>query len=161
MTPAPPAARRLSLLACALAAAALSLPACGSDGDATAESAAAAPGKQAEAAARDRPCPRQVDAFLNSLDALRRQLAVGLSYEQYTVRIKALRASYGEVPVERLEIGCLAAAGTPGESALNKYIDAANAWGECLADAACTTAAIEPVLQRRWRMASRFLSAAR
>jgi hypothetical protein len=48
--------------------------------------------------------------------------------------------------------------GTPSEQALNEYIDAANAWGECLADAACTTASIEPILQRKWRMASRLLS---
>jgi hypothetical protein len=89
---------------------------------------------------------------------LRRQLAVGLSYEQYAARMKGLRASYGEIPVERLAIGCLASIGTPSERALDKYIDAANAWGECLADASCTTDSIEPVLQRKWRIASHFLS---
>lgn len=54
----------------------------------------------------------------------------------------------------------MTATGTPAEDALNRYIDAANAWGECLADASCATATIEPVLQRRWRLASRSLSAA-
>jgi hypothetical protein len=54
----------------------------------------------------------------------------------------------------------LSSTGTPGEKALNKYIDATNAWGECLADASCTTATIEPVLQHKWRRASGFLSEA-
>jgi hypothetical protein len=164
MTPAPPAARRIALLGCALvAAAALVLPGCGDDGAATAESTSTtqttgeASGNSHTAAAG---CPNQVDAFVKSLDALRRQLAVGLSYEQYAAKVKALRAGYDELPVDRLAIDCLVATGTPAEAALNKYIDATNAWGDCLADAACTTARIEPVLQRKWRLASRLLSRA-
>ena len=74
--------------------------------------------------------------------------------------MKSLRRDYDDLPVGRLTIGCLKTAGTPAEAALNKYIDGANAWGECLADAACTTAAIEPVLQRKWRLASGFISEA-
>ena len=62
--------------------------------------------------------------------------------------------------IDRLAIDCLSATGTPAEAALNKYIDGANAWGECLADASCGTATIEPVLQRKWRLASRSLSEA-
>jgi hypothetical protein len=104
-------------------------------------------------------CSKHLAAFVNSLDALRRQLAVGLSYEQYVARVKSLRASYKRIPVQRLTFDCLAI-GTPAEKALNKHIDAANSWGECLADATCTTATIEPVLQRKWRIASHFISAA-
>jgi hypothetical protein len=160
--PSPPLpSRRLSLRGCALAAAAvLLLPGCGGDGAATAGSADAPQARQkakAEAAA-GRPCPARVGAFADSLDGLRRQLAVGLSYEQYAARVKALRGDYEGLPIDNLGIGCLSTAGTPAEAALNKYIDAANAWGECLADASCTTAAIEPVLQRKWRLASRSLT---
>ena len=43
---------------------------------------------------------------------------------------------------------------------MNKYIDAANAWGECLAEAGCTTASIEGALQHKWRVASHSLSEA-
>lgn len=144
------------------AAAALALSACGSDGAATADSAPSTQAKrQAPAKVAAKPCPSQVSAFLKSLDALRRQLAVGLSYQQYAAKVKGLGVHYDGIPVGRLTIGCLAAAATPGEKALNRYIDAANAWGECLADASCATAAIEPVLQRKWRGASHFLSAAR
>jgi hypothetical protein len=164
MAPSPSPARRLPLLGCVLlGAAALLLPGCGNDSAATADSSARAsqprPRPKAQAVA-GKPCPAKVYAFVKSLDALRRQLAVGLSYEQYAARVKALRRSYDELPIDRLTIECVTATGTPAEAALNKYIDATNAWGDCLADASCTTAAIEPVLQRRWRIASGSLSEA-
>src|ERR1700710_2509926 len=103
----------------------------------------------------------QLGAFVDALGGLRRQLAVGLSYDQYTARVKALRADYEGVPIERLDLACLAASGTPGERAFNKYIDAANAWGDCLADSSCDTATIEPVLQRKWQVASHLLGETR
>ena len=161
MTPGSPSARRLALLGCLLAAVALALPACGSGGGTTARSTARAPASQrARPAPAGGPCPSQVNAFVKSLDRLRRQLAVGLSYEQYAAKIKRLRAAYDGIPVGRLSLACLTLAGTPAEGALDKYIDAANAWGECLADASCSTASIEPVLQRRWRLASGLLGEA-
>jgi hypothetical protein len=150
------------MLGCMLAlVAALVLSACGGDGAARAEDTVGAqPAPRAKiSSAAGRPCPAKLSAFVGALHRLRRQLAVGLSYEQYAARIKALRASYERIPVDHLAIDCLTATGTPTERGFNKYIDAANAWGECLADAACTTAAIEPVLQRKWRVASRLLSA--
>jgi hypothetical protein len=164
MTPAPSAARRLSPLGCALiVAVAVALPGCGDGGSATAESTAPpAPQKQARTTATGpgAVCPARLDAFVRSLDSLRRQLAVGLSYDQYTARVKALRAEYEKLPIGRLGLACLATSGTPGERAFDKYVDAANAWGECLADASCETATIEPVLQRKWRLASHALSEA-
>jgi hypothetical protein len=163
MMPAAPAARRLSTLGCAVLAA-LSLAACGSGGGVAAETGDAAltpPTAQTRPQAPSRPCPGQLSGFVAALDSLRRQLAVGLNYEQYAVRIRDLRASYDEIPVARLTIGCLAQTGTPGERALNRYVDAANTWGECLADASCSTGAVEPVLQRKWRAASGFLAEAR
>jgi hypothetical protein len=162
MTP-PPAAFRLPPVACLLAVAlALLASGCGEDGTARPESATAQPPASAKAGTEAHRtaaagCPGRLDAFLDSLDALRRELVVGLSYDDYVERVKDLRASHRAIPVRRLTIDCLAT-GTPGERALNEHIDAANAWGECLADASCTTATIEPVLQRRWRNASRFLS---
>jgi hypothetical protein len=77
------------------------------------------------------------------------------------VRAAVRRSTSAAIPVGHLAIGCLTTVGTPAEQAVNQYIDAANAWGECLADASCTTASIEPVLQRRWRIASGRLSEAR
>jgi hypothetical protein len=164
MMPAPPATRRLPLFGCALAAAlALVLPGCGVEGAPAPDSATV---RQPDTKAKTRPaagggCPSQVRGFVRSLDGLRRQLAIGLSYEQYAAAIADLTASYEQIPVDRVTIDCLTSAGTPGEEALNKYIDATNAWGECLADASCTTATIEPVLQRKWRIASHFLSEAK
>jgi hypothetical protein len=177
MTPSAPAARRLLPFGCGLlAAAALALPGCGEGGAAAPEGATARQqaGVEKQAEANKPPaqpdaaqpaaatgCPRQLDAFVRELRVLRRQLAVGLSYDQYRAAVKGLRASYDQIPVERLTLDCLAGSGTAAERALNKHVDAANAWGECLADASCTTATIEPVLQRKWRMALRFLSGVR
>jgi hypothetical protein len=164
MTP-PPAALRLPPVACLLAAALLLVASgCGEESGAAESAAARQPPATASAApAGPTPaagCPKQLGAFVGSLDGLRRRLAAGLSYDDYVTAVKGLRASYREIPVQRLAFGCLAT-GRPAEKALNKHIDAANAWGECLADAACTTATIEPVLQRKWRVASRQLSEAR
>jgi hypothetical protein len=160
MTPAPLATRRLPLLGCALAlAATLMLSACGGGGAATAGNTASAPATEKGVATAGREqCPASVIAFVASLDRLRRQLAVGLSYEQYAARVENLNRAYDALPVSRLTIGCVTATGTPAEDALNRYIDATNAWGKCLADASCTTATIEPGLQHKWRLASRSLS---
>lgn len=163
MPSSPSLPRRLSQLGPTLGAAAvLLLPGCGDGSGATAERAGASqPRRQVRAAAiAGRPCPAQVDVLVKAMEALRHQLAAGLSYEQYAARLKALRRDYDEIPTERLGLGCVTATGTPAEAALNEYTDAANAWGECLADAACATATIEPVLQRKWRVASRLLGEA-
>ena len=146
-----------------LCAAALTLSACGGGSESTtAEKTAATPPRQRARAnpAGDR-CQAQVGGFLESMARLRGNLAVGLSYEQYAAEMHGVRAAYDEVPVERLTIDCLSTAGTPAEKALNKYTDAANAWGECLAEAGCDTASIEHDLQRKWRVASHYLSEAR
>jgi hypothetical protein len=164
MTPAPPISRRLPALACTLAlGATLLLSACGGDGSAAAENKFTTHARQPAkvAVAGQPPCPTKVTAFANSLDQLRQQLAIGLSYKQYAATMKGLRRKYDAIPIDRLTIGCLATTGTPAERTFNSYVDAANAWGECLADASCTTAAIEPVLQRKWRVASGLLSGTR
>jgi len=162
----PPAAFRSQPAACLLATALILVASgCGEEGSAASGSTSAR--QPATKAAGDRQagcsatgCPKQLGAFVDSLDDLRRRLAAGLSYEVYVARVTRLRGSYAEIPVDRLTFDCLAT-GTRGEQALNKHIDAANAWGGCLADAACTTATIEPLLQRKWRSASRYLSEAR
>lgn len=95
------------------------------------------------------------------MDSLRRKLAVGLTYEQYLHELHGARRAYEAIPAERVRLGCLLAAGTPGERALNLYTEAANEWGACLATASCTSALVEPALQRKWARASHLLSSAR
>ena len=129
MRPAPPARRLPTLVCAALAMAALGLSACGDDGAATAESTAAKAFRTASAKHSADTCPPQVGALVKALDSMRRQLAVGLSYEQYAAEVKDLRKRYAQIPVERLPLGCLRSKGTPAEQALNKYIDGVNAWG--------------------------------
>ncbi|HWM54986.1 MAG TPA: hypothetical protein VNO20_06330 [Solirubrobacterales bacterium] len=138
------------------------LSGCGDDGTATAHKEATAQ-VEARTSTQQQGSPRcvaQVGAFVDSLDTLRRQLAVGLTYEEYIDEVRRLRRVYRDVPVDRLSVGCVLAPGAPGESAFNEYIDVANAWGDCLATAGCETASVEPELQRGWERASDRLSEA-
>lgn len=106
-------------------------------------------------------CQSQLGSFVGSMDGLRRRLAVGVTYDQYVAEVRGIRSTYGEIPIEKLQIDCLTLVATPSEKAFNRYIEGANDWGECISELGCGTEAIEPVLQRRWRIASHFLSEAK
>lgn len=95
------------------------------------------------------------------MEALRRKLAVGLTYRQYRRELGDVRAAYEAIPAKRVQLGCLLVAGGAGERALNRYLAAANAWGECLATASCEIETVEPRLRRQWDRASNLLSFAR
>jgi len=105
-------------------------------------------------------CQSQLGSFVGSMDGLRRRLAVGVTYDQYVAEVRGIRSTYGEIPIERLQIDCLTLVANPAEKAFNRYIEGANDWGECVSELGCGTGSIEPVLQRRWRIASHFLSEA-
>jgi hypothetical protein len=106
------------------------------------------------------PCQSQLGSFVASMDSLRRRLAVGVTYDQYAAEVRGIRSTYLGIPVDRVEIDCLDAVATPAERAFNRYVEAANDWGECVSEAGCSSETVEPVLQRRWRTASHFLSEA-
>jgi hypothetical protein len=106
------------------------------------------------------PCQGQLGSFVASMDSLRRRLAVGVTFDQYVAEVRGIRSTYRKVPVDQVEIDCLTAVGTPAEQAFNRYIEAADDWGECVSEAGCGSETVEPVLQRRWRAASHFLSEA-
>jgi len=149
---------------CLLLSLALTLPGCGDrtaaeDGLAGRSSAMpdAPPSKAPSAAGR---CRRQLQVFVGSMNSLREQLAIGLSYGDYLQQVRHLRAAYSEVSAERLALGCLTEAGAPGERALNRYLEAANTWGECLASVSCSSEEVEPKLQHRWALASELLAVA-
>jgi len=170
------AAARLRLLGCALLAALL-VGGCGGGGSETITDTTVASDETArttekptapqgakEGKRRRAPagtlCQSQLGSFVGSMDGLRRRLAVGVTYDQYVAEVRGIRSTYGEIPIERLQIDCLTAVATPGEKAFNRYIEAANEWGECVSELGCGSVEIEPVLQRRWRIASHFLSEA-
>jgi hypothetical protein len=165
MKPTACASARLWLIGGLLTALGLSLSACGGEGSASAtgKSAAAAiqSAERAEPPASANPCRAQLGGFLDSMNALRAKLEVGLSYEDYIAEVGRVRAAYDRLPTARLKLDCLIQTGTSAEKAFNQYIAAANAWGECLAEAGCGAASIERRLQAEWRVASRSLSAAR
>lgn len=140
----------------------LLLSACGRDGDtavggsqsaeSTAGTAAVAKAAAVPAEAR-RACRHELGPFVASLTALRDDLARGLSYDDYLARVRGTRAVYAKVSPKRVPAGCLVVNGGPAERAFNLYIDAANAWGNCLATVTCNTRSIEPRLQRKWALA--------
>ncbi len=158
---------RLSLVATVLAALSLALvlSACGEDRTAAADGSAGT--SRAATAKRPSPhpaahgaCRQELRGFLAAMGSLRTRLARGLSYEDYLREVRQLRSAYDRIDAARLPIGCLLASGTPAERAFNLYVDAANAWGDCLATASCETAAIEPRLQHSWARASAQLTRA-
>jgi hypothetical protein len=99
-------------------------------------------------------CGEDLGGLVRSLDALRDQLAVGLTYDQYLEVVERLRRSYRRIPAEEATVGCALAVGAPAERALNQHIEAANAWGNCLAGASCEIASVESGIKRRWELAS-------
>jgi hypothetical protein len=170
-----PAAVRLQLVGCAVLVALL-LSGCGggeSDGASTSDTVEASgsptttetkvevtPDKQREPRSAAGPCQGELGSFVASMDSLRRRLAVGVTFDQYLAEVRGIRSTYRKIPIERVEINCLDAVGTLAEKAFNRYIEAANSWGDCVSEAGCSSETVEPVLQRRWRIASHFLGEA-
>lgn len=115
--------------------------------------------EKAAAPAAD-PCQEQLGSFVASMDSLRRRLAVGVTFDEYVAEVRGIRSTYRRIPIAQVEVDCLGAVGTPAEQAFNRYIQAADDWGECVSEAGCGSETVEPVLQRRWRIASHFLSEA-
>jgi hypothetical protein len=140
---------------------ALVLPGCGNRSSATAGTGTTPPqGAQGGHPVVTRTCRGQLGDLLGSMDALRQKLAVGLNYGAYLHEVRTARAAYDGVPVDRLALACLVAVGTPAERALNRYTEAANTWGDCLASASCDSESVEPKLQHEWELASERLSSA-
>jgi hypothetical protein len=170
------ASARLQVIGCAVLAALL-VGGCGGGGpdattvgtvtsDETARTTEKPTVSQEEAKGEPRPvpagnlCQSQLGGFIGSMDGLRRRLAVGVTYDQYVAEVRGIHSTYGEIPTEQLRIDCLTGVAAPGEKAFNRYIEAANDWGECVSKLGCGSTEIEPVLQRRWRIASHFLAEA-
>lgn len=163
------------MVGCALIAALL-LPGCGGGSETTAATVASRAGAdraktttaeepKLSAGKQQRPragslCQSQLGSFVGSMDGLRRRLAAGVTYDQYVNEVHAIHSTYRDVPVDAVEIDCLNAVGAPAEKAFNRYIEAADDWGECVSELGCGSATVEPTLQRRWRIASHLLSKA-
>lgn len=160
---------------CVLLSLAPILAGCGGDGTATAGGGEATTGERAatsaprtatgdasaHASSPARRCGRRLGDFLDATESLANTLAVGLDFEGYLRSVNRVRAVYAGVEAERLPLACLVRVATPAERALNTYIDAANAWGECLAAPPCDAESVEPELQREWEAAADLLAGAR
>lgn len=165
-----PVAARFQTAGC-VALVALLLAGCGGGGSDSTETTAATVTSDAVTTVPEQPVPKhekpaagpcqgQLGSFVASMDSLRRRLAVGVTYDQYVAEVRGIRSTYKKIPTRQVEIDCLGAVGTPAETAFNRYIEAANDWGECVSEAGCSSETVEPVLQRGWRIASHLLSEA-
>ncbi len=106
------------------------------------------------------PCGPQLDQFLADLGGLRKNLVVGVSYEQYVSELGVLRKIYDRIPVDAMSFACLSGAAESAEQSFDGYLAAANTWGDCVSDSACETTEIEPKLQSRWKLSARQLKRA-
>jgi hypothetical protein len=105
-------------------------------------------------------CQSRLGDFLSRMNDLRQSLLAGLSYDEYVVRVRAIRDAYEAVPVDKLDTACVTGPAGKAEDAFNQYLRAANAWGECAATAGCAASEVEGTLQHRWKLASKSLDAA-
>jgi hypothetical protein len=148
---------------------ALALPGCGSQSSAAPEastaktirSAAPKPPATGRPAAASASCASHLRGFVAQLEHLRRSLAIGVSYEQYVSELGTVRGSYERVPVGKLDLACVSGAADSAEESFDGYLAAANAWGDCVSEAGCETAELEPKLQRKWRAAAKQLADAK
>jgi hypothetical protein len=115
---------------------------------------------QAGGAAGGDACQARLGNFLDRMDDLRQSLLAGLSYDEYVVRVRAIRDAYEAVPVDKLGASCVNGPAEAAEDAFNQYLRAANAWGDCAATEGCAASDVEGKLQRRWKLASKRLDAA-
>ena len=94
------------------------------------------------------------------MDGLRRRLAVGVTYDQYVAEVRGIRSTYGEIPTEKLQIDCLTAVATPARRPSTATSKPPTTGANASPSRLRLGNEIEPVLQRRWRIASHFLSEA-
>lgn len=105
-------------------------------------------------------CQARLGNFVDRMNDLRQSLLAGLSYDEYVVRVRAIRDAYEAVPVAKLGAACVTGPAAAAEDAFNEYLRAANAWGECAATAGCAASDVEGNLQHRWKLASKKLDTA-
>jgi hypothetical protein len=152
-----------SLAAALLVGSAIGLAGCGGGVDETA-SAGAANQQNARSerggGGTDPRCLNQLGGLLGSLDRLRDQLVAGVTYEQYVAELNDVRAAYAKLPLKRLGLDCLSRVGTTAERSLNRHIEAAEIWSECVEVPGCQSSSVEAKLQRKWRQGSSLLSRA-
>jgi hypothetical protein len=143
------------MVACMALCVGLTLLGCGGGGSsgrkATLRAAPSEAGTVPVAAAK--PCGARLTRFVRALDGLRDQLAVGLTYDRYLENVEKLQRAYRQIPVAAETARCVVGAGVPAERALNQHIEAANAWGDCLAES-CELSSVEAEIKRRWARAS-------
>jgi hypothetical protein len=106
-------------------------------------------------------CQSQLSEYLNVLSETESRLGVGMSFADYSEQVGDASVIYDRIPFGRMTSRCIFGPGIKAEEGGNAYIDAYNAWNDCIGDFYCDIDSIDPELQDEWSKASRKLSAAR
>jgi hypothetical protein len=132
-------------------------------GPSAAEKQAEAQRKQdAATAAAVAQCQQQVGGLLSALEDLDSRLGgVGLSEQDYLVRVGNISAAYGQTPIKELSPTCVLNVGINAESAMNAYVDAGDTWSNCITDLSCNVDGITPQLQAQWAKATGLIDKAK
>lgn len=96
-------------------------------------------------------CHEALDPLLESLTDLQSQVMVGLSYNDHHDALTDAGRIYGRIKFDKLDPSCSLAVGFPAETALNKYREANNYWGDSIEN---FEDASETRLQSKWSQAS-------
>jgi hypothetical protein len=100
-------------------------------------------------------CRDELEGFLEVLQELNSRLGVGVQFDTYLDLVGDVRVEYDQLP--DLEQECLFEVGFPAETALRRYIAAANIWNECIGNLGCEFDSIEPDLQEKWAQAAELI----
>lgn len=124
------------------------------------ERAAAAAIRRANQAAYE-ACADEMSPLLDDLSTLDARLDVGLDLDEYSDLLGNASVSYDAMDIDAPEPDCISDVGVPLENALNRYIDIASTWNDCIwEDTYCTMDDIDAEMQLAWKRSSRLIEKA-
>lgn len=152
--------RKSGAIALALTTLGAGFAGCGEDKAKQQRAEAAKRTKQQQAATRAKDqaaatdCSSKFQPFLTALGNVDSRLGIGLSFQDYSMKIGDAKVAYDQVISNNTKDDkCLGAVGLPSEKALNEYVKAYNIWNDCIQSTSCSTDSIKGELQKHWATA--------
>lgn len=106
-------------------------------------------------------CVDEMSPLHEDLSTLDARLDVGLDLDEYSDLLGNASVSYDAMDIDAPQPDCISDVGVPLENALNKYIDIASTWNDCIwEDTYCTMDDIDAKMQLAWMRSSRLIEKA-
>jgi hypothetical protein len=106
-------------------------------------------------------CVDEMSPILEDLSTLDARLDVGLDLDEYSDLLGAASVSYDAMDIDAPEPDCISDVGVPLENALNKYIEIASTWNDCIwEDTYCSMDNIDAEMQLAWLKSSQLIDKA-